>query len=169
MLPQNVDLTEMPVPDLLTLERLIVSELHRRNLVRTQNKPLGDIAEAVVHKARGGTLEPNSTKSHDVTTLQSQRIQVKAMTQRRRGASSRFSQFRSLEFNTAVFLVFSADDFSITEAYETSADVVEREARYSAHTNARQPTLRQVRTLGVDITEEMQTAYEGIKVGVIES
>ena len=55
------DLTNLRVRELLQLEASIVSELRGRGLVRTNNKPLGDIAEQVVLAARGGVLEPNST------------------------------------------------------------------------------------------------------------
>lgn len=67
MVDELPDLTGFSVRHLLRLESGIVSELRRRDLVRTNNKPLGDIAEQVVFVARGGVLEPNSTKSHDVT------------------------------------------------------------------------------------------------------
>lgn len=89
------ELTRLPVKQLLQLEANIVAELRRRDLVRTNNKPLGDIAELVVWLARGGVLEPNSTKSHDITTATGHRIQVKAMASRTAGAGAKFSPFRS--------------------------------------------------------------------------
>lgn len=98
------DITHLPVKHLLQLEASIGAELRRRDLVRTNNKPLGDIAEHIVWLARGGVIEPNSTKSHDITTTSGRRIQVKAMGPRAAGASSRFSPFRSANYHTAVFL-----------------------------------------------------------------
>lgn len=76
MLP---DVSRFKVKELLHLEASLIEELRQGGFVRTNNKPLGDIAEQVVLAARGGTLEPNSTKSYDVTDLQGRRIQVKAM------------------------------------------------------------------------------------------
>ena len=92
-----VDLRGLGVKDLLQLEASIVSELRNRGLVRTNNKPLGDIAEQVVLRARGGALAPNSTKSHDISDPRGRRLQVKAMGKRSGGRSGRFSPFRSFD------------------------------------------------------------------------
>ncbi|WP_440312755.1 DUF6998 domain-containing protein [Leucobacter chromiireducens] len=155
------DVTRLPVKQLLRLEASIVTELRRRDLVRTNNKPLGDIAEHVVWLARGGVLEPNSTKSHDITTSAGQRIQVKAMANRAAGAGARFSPFRSADYHTAVFLVFDAE-FEIVKAYEVVAEHIEEHVRFVPHVAGRQPSLTQVRSLGTDVTTEMQAAYARI-------
>lgn len=78
------------------------------------------------------------------------------------GVSSRFSQFRSFDFDTAVFIVFGAPAFDIVQAREVMAEEIQSVARYSAHTNARQPTLRQIRDLGTNVIEEMCAAYESL-------
>ena len=119
------DLKTLRVRELLQLEASIVSELRGRGLVRTNNKPLGDIAEQVVLAARGGVLEPNSTKSHDVTDQSGRRVQVKAMGGRVVGRSGKFSPFRSFDFDTAVFLIFAAETFELVLAREVDADSVE--------------------------------------------
>lgn len=155
------DVTRLSVKDLMRLEASIVKELRRRDLVRTNNKPLGDIAEYVVWLARGGVLEPNSTKSHDITTASGHRIQVKAMANRAAGAGARFSPFRSAGYHTAVFLVFD-HAFEIVEAFEVGAEAIEAHVRYIPHVAGRQPSLTQVRALGIDVTAEMRSAYAGI-------
>jgi len=155
------DVTRLSVKNLLLLEASVVKELRRRELVRTNNKPLGDIAEYIVWMARGGVLEPNSTKSHDITTASGQRIQVKAMANRAAGAGAKFSPFRSAGYHTAVFLVFDLA-FEIAEAYEVGAEQIEEHVRFVPHVAGRQPTLTQVRALGGDITAEMRAAYAGI-------
>lgn len=156
------DMSDFPVRDLLQLEAGIVAELRKRNLVRTNNKPLGDIAEMVVLFARGGVMEPNSTKSHDVTDLNGRRIQVKAMGKRASGRSAKFSPFRSFEFDSAVFLVFDSENFNLILAREVAGDDIKSVARYSSHTNGRQPTLRQIEGLGDDVTDEMRLAYDAL-------
>lgn len=156
------NLAALRVRDLLRLEAGIISELRGRGLVRTNNKPLGDIAEQVVLAARGGVLEANSTKSHDVSDQNGRRIQVKAMGGRVAGRSGKFSPFRSFDFDTAVFLVFAAETFELVLAREVRPDAVEAVARYSSHTNGRQPTLRQIEGLGADVLVEMQAAYEAL-------
>lgn len=155
------DVSDLSVKQLLRLEASVVTELRRRNLVRTNNKPLGDIAEYVVWLARGGTLEPNSTKSHDITTPTGHRIQVKAMATRSAGPGARFSPFRSDGYDTAVFVVFDAM-FEIVEALEVEASLIEDTIRFVPHIAGRQPSLSQVRSLGDDVTVEMRSAYARI-------
>ena len=162
------NVTGLSVKDLLRLEASIVSELRDRDLVRTNNKPLGDIAEQVVFVARGGVLEPNSTKTHDVTDTDGHRIQVKAMGVRMARRAAKFSPFRSFDFDTAVFLVFASDTFKLSLAREVGADEIEAVARYSSHTNGRQPTLRQIESLGVDVTGEMRKAYAMLDANIVE-
>ncbi|WP_336794173.1 DUF6998 domain-containing protein [Gordonia malaquae] len=150
-------LTGMSVQDLLRLDADIIAELRARGVVRTSNKPIGDIAEAIVHTARGGAMEPNSRKSHDITSRDGTRIQVKAMGTRAAGNSGKFSPFRSLDFDTSVFLLFDAT-FTLTEAREVSASDIET-LPVTTHINGRQPRLTWVRQHGTDVTAEMTTAW----------
>lgn len=154
-----MNLSEMGVRELLRLEAAITAEFKRRGLARTNNKPLGDIAEQVVLRARGGVLEPNSTKSHDVTTPGGSRIQVKAMGGRAAGTAAKFSPFRSFDFDSAIFLVFDGESFELVEAYEIPASAIDEHIRRSPHVNGKQPNLRQVRALGLDIADEMRVAF----------
>ena len=136
-----------------------MSELRARGLVRTNNKPLGDIAEQVVWTARGGELAGNSTKSYDLTDRQGRRIQVKAMGGRMAGRSGKFSPFRSFDFDTAVFLGFAEKTFDLVFAREIEANLLESNVPFSAHTNGRQATARQIEGMGLDVTTEMRDAY----------
>ncbi|MEZ5209879.1 hypothetical protein [Gordonia sp. (in: high G+C Gram-positive bacteria)] len=155
-------LAQFGVRDLLRLEAAINAEFRARELVRTNNKPLGDIAECIVRQARGGVLEPNSTKSHDVTTDDGRRIQVKAMGRRALGRSAVFSPFRSFDFDTAVFLVFAQDTFEIAEAWEATAAQIEAVARFSRHVNGHLPSLARIAAVGRDVTVEMSAAYAAL-------
>lgn len=159
---QSSSLSTLGVKELLQLESAVITELTTRGVVRTQNKPLGDVAEYIVLTARGGSLEPNSTKSHDITDPQGKRLQVKAMTSRRAGRSGKFSSFRSFDFDTAVFVIFEAGTLDLAMEREVPASEVESIARYSPHTNGRQPTLRQIERLGIDVTEEMRGTFEAL-------
>lgn len=158
----RVDMSALQARELLALESEMLAELRRRGLVRTNNKPLGDIAESVVLKARGGILEPNSTKSHDVTDAHGARIQVKAMGARAAGRSAKFSAFRSFDFDSVVFLAFDPHDFSIAEAWEVSGAAIAQSVKYVAHIAGRQPTLTQVRSLGASVLPEMSQAWEAV-------
>jgi len=73
--PIPADLSALSVRELLGIDAAVIAELARRRLVSTNDKPIGGIAERIVHRARGGALEPNSTKSHDVTTPTGIRIE----------------------------------------------------------------------------------------------
>ena len=151
------DLSALTARELLTRMEQSLAELRRRELVRSRNAPLGDIAERIVWIARGGALEPNSTKSHDVTTASGDRIQVKARVFER--ASGKFSQFRSFDFDSAIFLVFEPGTLDIASARElTRAEVRDSGAR-SEWTNSSTLTGTRVRTLGTDVTAEMRAAY----------
>lgn len=156
------DLSILGVKELLKLEAAIVTEFRARGLARTNNKPLGDIAEHVVLAARGGILEPNSTKSHDITDPLGRRIQVKALGGLEVGRSGNFSFFRSFDFDIAVFLAFAVETCDLVFAREVTGSEVEAVARYIPHVNAHRATLRQVEDLGFDVTAEMQAAYESL-------
>lgn len=159
-----VELEELTVRELLQLEAGVIRELRRRDLVRTNNKPLGDIAEQIVLAARGGVLEPNSTKSHDVTDPQGRTIQVKGMGARSSGRTSVFSPFRSFDFDTAVFLCFDAESFDLVLAREVPAAELDAASRFSAHVNGRLVSLRQVEELGADVLAEMKSAYARLEL-----
>lgn len=60
-----------------------------------------------------------------------------------------------------MFLVFDAS-YEIVEAFEVVAGQIDEHVRFVPHVAGRQPTLRQVRTLGADVTSEMQAAYARI-------
>lgn len=160
--PQKPDLTQLNIRDLLKLEAAIVGELRLRELVRTSNKPLGDIAEQVVLQARGGVLEANSTKSHDITDRDGRKIQVKARSIRPGRKIGRFSPFRSFGFDSAVFLIFDAESFDLVDAREAGPDEIVSITKLSAHTNGRQPNLNQVSRIEKSVFSEMKAAYEAL-------
>lgn len=158
------DLSGMTARELMQTEAAINTELRARGLVRTSNKPLGDVAESIVHRARGGQLEPNSTRSHDITAPDGTTIQVKAMGLRTAGNNAKFSPFRSLSFTTAVFLLFDAS-YDLTEAWEVPAALI-AETPHVAHINGRMASLRWVRDHGADVTAEMASAWDAINASL---
>ena len=151
------DLSGLSPRDLLRLDIQILNELKHRGLVRGNNKPLGDIAEYIVLLARGGVLEPNSTKSHDVTTATGNKIQVKARSMARLGEG--FSPFRSFDFDTAVFLVFDPATLDLTMAREVASAEVESGGWAHQWTRSKIITGSRVQAIGIDVSEEMRAAY----------
>ena len=95
-------------------------ELRRRDVIRTNNNPVGDIAEAIVHAHYGGTRAGFSQAGWDVTTDDGERIQVKAMrltpTTKRRNVSP----IRDRDYDSVVIVVFD-EDFQVTEASSSHA------------------------------------------------
>ena len=151
------DLSALSARQLLERIEDALHELIRRGIVRSRNAPLGDIAERIVWLARGGTLEPNSTKSHDVTTVAGDPIQVKARNMA--GNCGKFSQFRSFDFTSAIFLSFDPATLDIAYARELTSVEVTGHGSKSGWTNATTLTGGRMKGLGADVTDEMLAAY----------
>lgn len=132
----------VPTRDLLRLYGRILDELRDRGIQRTRNAPLGDYAEYLAWTAFGGVLEPNSTKSHDITTESGLRIQVKARTvAASTRPSAKFSAFRSWDFHEALFMTFDATTYDIRSAVTVPSQSIRDRAIFYAHTNAANLTL----------------------------
>ncbi len=157
------DPTDLTVRELLATSVGVLDELLRRSVIRTRNSPLGDLAESVALRAYGGSLAPNSEKSYDLETDDRRRLQVKARSLRAGDSRSQgFSAFRSWDFDSAVFLVFDAATFDLLWARELTRTEAETLGRRVEHTNSFTITVRQVSSAGVDVTNLMTAAYEGI-------
>lgn len=111
-------------------------ELRERDVVRTNNNPVGDIAEAVVaahYRAERGSF---SQAGWDVRTPDGERIQVKAM--RRTASSTRrnLSPIRDSDYDVVVIVVFD-EDFRVTEGLRLPRQVVEELFEHKAYVNGR--------------------------------
>ncbi len=129
-------LTELPAATLLATYQAILQELHRREIVRTDNAPTGDYAEYLAARLYRGTLAPNSEKSWDVRTPDGQRLQVKARVVRNPGNAGerQLSVFRSFDFDRTIIILFAAD-YSIWRAVSLPAETVQRLSKYRHHVN----------------------------------
>ena len=153
----DIDLATLPVQQLLTLDRQILNELRRRQIVRTGNSPVGDWAELLVAKAFGGELAPNSEKSYDVLTPDNQRLQVKArMLDPTKVGSNTLSAIRTWDFDQLVVVLFDPDTFTVSSASSVPTASAQPHAKHSAHTNAwiLRPT-PDLMALGDDITNKL--------------
>lgn len=104
----------MNVGQLLKLYADILAELRRRGLVRTNNAPIGDLAEYAAVLAYGGQLAKNSEKSYDLIAADERRIQVKVRFVKASASGSLpFSVFRSFGFDAAVFITVDAETNSV--------------------------------------------------------
>lgn len=156
----------LSVRELLTLMRRALVELRARGVVRTDNSPLGDVAEHVVRAAFGGTLAVNSGKSFDLVDGNGRRVQVKSRSiLTNRPGSQLFSPFRSFDFDIAVFLVFDRDSMDLLKAVEVDAAAVRSAAVYKSHVNGWTIGVGKVlsaEAFGSDVSETVQEAYSSL-------
>lgn len=99
--------------------------LQARDVIRTDNNPVGDIAEAVVHAHYGGERGGFSQKGWDVTTPDGTRLQVKGLKITSRGNPSRnLSPISGIDYDVVVVVIFD-EDLIVTEALWVPRDVIE--------------------------------------------
>ncbi|OAN33471.1 hypothetical protein A4X16_06945 [Microbacterium sp. H83] len=148
-------------PALLGQYAGILAELRARGVIRTANAPVGDYAEHIAQQVYGGTLANSSVKSHDLLSEASQRIQVKARAVgRASNRTTKFSTFRSFEFDLACFLLFDSRTYDLIWARELLPDVARSLARHSDHVNGDHLTRAVVEREGTDVTAEFRRVLE---------
>jgi hypothetical protein len=138
MLPEHApDLPALSEPALFSLYRAILAELKSRGVIRTENAPVGDYAEYLVATALGGQLAPNSKKTWDVLGDGGEKLQVKArvVSDPAEPGQLQLSPFRSFGFDSAVIVLLSATDYSVSRASKVPRHVVESSAVYRPHVN----------------------------------
>ena len=147
-------------PELLRDWSMIMRELRRRDIIRTNNNPVGDIAEAIVAEYYQGQRGSFSQAGWDVKTATAERIQVKAMRQTSETKRRNLSPIRDREYDVVVVVVFD-EDFVVTEGLRITREVVEELFPHRAHVNGRviivTQTLRQdPRVQHLDLTVAAQ-------------
>lgn len=159
-------LTGLSVGDLLATYANVLSELHTRNLIRTNNAPIGDLAEYCAATVYDGLLAPNSEKGFDLTTHDNHRVQVKVRQIRPGGSKSAvFSPMRSFGFDICVFIVIDSATNRVVAAREWNADEVQEHGSFKKHTNGTSVTLSQVlskNARGVDRSADFAAAWLGL-------
>lgn len=151
-----VDLSSMTIAELLRLWAGTMAELRTRDVVRTANNPVGDIAEAIVHEHYGGTRGSFSQKGWDVQDVTGRRLQVKGM--RRTGQRGRrnLSAIRDSDYDLVVIVVFDSD-FTLATALEVPREVVEELFAIRPYVNGRiitvsEALLRHPKVSAIDMT-----------------
>lgn len=104
--------------------------LKERDVVRSRNAPVGDLAETLVKEAYKGHLAPPSQKSWDVELPDGTRLQVKSrvIDPEARGTQV-YSPFRSWDFDRCVFVLFDANTYDVMRATEVPVTGVQSVAR----------------------------------------
>lgn len=155
----KLDLAQATARELMQIESQIIKQLLHRGLVRTRNKPIGDLAEAAVAKAFNGELARNSKASFDIS-VGDKRIQVKALQvyEGRPKSEFQFSAFREpFGFDTCVFVVFD-DAADIQLAFEVSVENIKKLRRFDKHTNSFK--VRYIQILQLSETERFDTTSQ---------
>lgn len=125
-------------PELLARYAATLVELRRRGVLRTNNAPLGDYAEWLLHRAIGGALaDSSSAKSYDLRLEGGRRVQVKArlVGEPPTRGQLQTSPFRSWDFELAALMLFRSDSYAPTLAVLVPVTVLRAHARHRHHVN----------------------------------
>ena len=158
-------LSGLTVGELLTSYRNILGSLRVRGLVRTNNAPIGDLAEYCAAVVYDGLLAPNSEKSYDLVAEDGRRIQVKVRLIRPGTSKAAvFSPIRSFDFDACLFLLVDDDAGDVEIARELTAAEVREHGKHREHTNGVVLRVGQARSLGVgsDLTEEFRATWRDL-------
>ena len=153
---------ELTVRELLDAYSEILNELRERKLVRTNNAPVGDLAEYAAAVAYRGVLAPNSERSYDLTAADGRRVQVKVRILRSGvRASSVFSPIRSFGFEACVFVLVDGTTNAVLAAQEWTQAEVRAHGAHRTHTNGTVVRVSQVNrpTIGNDVTDLLADAW----------
>lgn len=156
-------LARLSVGDLLDTYTSVLAELRTRHLIRTNNAPIGDLAEYCAAIVYDGLLAPNSEKSYDLTAADGRKVQVKVRLVRPGMASGAvFSPIRSFDFDLCAFLVIDNGTGEVVAAREWTPDEVREHGSFKKHTNGTVVTVSQVRSSkarGLDRTTDFDAAW----------
>jgi hypothetical protein len=157
-------LKNMADADLLRLYGSLLDELRRREVVRSANNPVADVAESLFCGAFGWTRASKEAKGHDAVDANGIKYEIKARRIAPQSRQRQVSAIRSFDgFNFLAGVLFNSD-FTIRRAALVPADVVKRLATRVEHTNSWRFLLRDSvwREPGViDVTEKLTLYLKG--------
>jgi hypothetical protein len=130
------DLKKRSIRELLALWAGVLRELRERQVVRTFNNPIGDIAEMLVALHYGGEQGSFSQKAWDVQ-VGDELLQVKALRRTGRRARRNLSPIRSDDGYTAVVIVIFTEDLRVEKALRVPREVVNEMFERRPHVNGR--------------------------------
>ena len=160
------NIAKLPTSDLLALYANIINELRSRGFTRSENSPVGDLAEYLFCKAFNWERAGNSKANLDAVDSQGKRYQIKARRLTHRNTSRQLSAIRDLHGNHFDMLagVLFKEDFGILRAALVPRAIVVDRARFQQLTNSYRFFLRNDvwDMQGVrDVTEELRAVDLG--------
>lgn len=138
-------------------------ELRFREIIRTNNNPVGDIAEAIVATHYGGERGSFSQAGWDVKTPDGERIQVKAMRLTPASKRRNLSPIRDADYDSVVIVMFD-EDFQVTGGLRLSREVVEELFEPRAYVNGRIITVTQALRADPRV-EEVELEAAALRLG----
>lgn len=120
----NYDATHKDKRELLSDWVAIMRQLRALGVIRTNNNPIGDIAEAIVRDHYGGVRASFSQKGWDVKTPDGERIQVKSRRRTRESNPTVLSPIGEDDYDSLVVVLFD-EDFQVTEGLKATRTLVE--------------------------------------------
>ena len=123
---------------LLKLYTRIIITLEVRDVVRTQNNPIGDYTEWLVSKAYDYKLETNSKAGYDAISKDGIKIQIKARKIISSNDPKQLSAIRNLDkndFDILIAVIYNKN-CEIIEALSIPHNIIKEYAGYSNHVNS---------------------------------
>lgn len=164
--------------NLLRMFALILAELRSRDLVRSTNNPVADLAERVAAHALRLTLVGRSNAGHDGVDADGKRYQIKSRRITRHNKSRQMGFIRNLSnrpFDHLIGILFD-EQFRIVRACGLPFDLVNERAVFVKHVNAHRIHLRDSiwdEPRSRDLTDEMRAAAIvlgcGLSIADVES
>lgn len=136
------DATGRTTNELLGDWAAVMRELRVREVIRTNNNPVGDIAEAIVAAHYSGERGSFSQAGWDVKAPNGERIQVKALRQTATGNRRNLSPIRDNDYESVVIVIFD-EDFRVIEGLKITREVVEDLFQHKEYVNGRVITVTQ--------------------------
>ncbi len=134
-----LDLGELKSIELLRLQASATAELKRREIVRTNNNPLGDYTEWLVANVMDLELTSNSEAGYDAISKQGLKFQIKGRRITPERPSRQLSAIRNYaekDFDWLIAMIFDKD-FNILNAYIMPHSVIGNYYPHRNHVNAR--------------------------------
>src|SRR3954447_1842980 len=104
----DIDLEGLDDRELVRLFGRVMLALRERNIVRSANNPIADIAEQLVAAPYVGSVAPPNEPSYDVLAADGRRLQVKAPRRSQTGRTT-LTPLRRPDFNAVVAVTFKPD------------------------------------------------------------
>jgi hypothetical protein len=134
-----MDVSSLSVIQLLQAYCGILDELRRREIMRSVNNPVSDLAELLFCRAYPDwKRENNSASGHDAVDPSGVRYQIKARRLHRHNGSRQLSAIRNLPDDPFDFLggILFDEGFAVKRAAIIPLAVVKENSRHVAHTNS---------------------------------